>query len=419
MTATAFVDPGGNYTKLFCFGDDYRTRWCYGMNVCLGVHGFEFLLPYSATFEPVFLVPGARAPPFDPSEYRVKGSMIRTSRQTKRAFVDVTGFFGSRFYNTRMLWHNVMDSLFPTYWTMTTYASQRFGSEWGETGDGYGRIINHTNEILVYDDAGAVALFYLKALSENPIQQFWERWPAKCYRRIVLGLRKSERVAMDVHNERDGLLLRYEIDPDGISGMRKEMLEFAGTSVEKCEPSIERPLVLIIERKTKQQIRKILNPEDFIQATQDLCPGCEVRTVDLQEFDKLGQVRFTCNASVLIGVHGSGLIHAGWMRRSADRTPTSIIELLPFHYTCRDWYHQYARMLGMEYIAVYTLNQNQSRWEPWHNASKVERCQTLPDECFRIRCHDFLRDQSIIVDIEYYKSVAGPFFERLNQARGR
>jgi hypothetical protein len=75
-----------------------------------------------------------------------------------------------------------------------------------------------------------------------------------------------------------------------------------------------------------------------------------------------------------------------------------------------------ANTIGVEYYDVKTLSLNQSSWAVGHNPAKVERCHTLEGECLRPRCHDFLRDQSIIVDIEYYKSIVGEFFERLERS---
>jgi hypothetical protein len=249
VISNAFLDPGGNQTKLFCFGEDYQRRWCYGMNVCLHNTGLEFLIPYSSTFEPIFFVPGARPPPFDPVDFRITADMIRTSRNTDREFSDIPAFFGSRFYNTRMLWHNVMDSVFPTYWTMTTYYSGIFDEQWGHKENArYGTTINRTNEILLFDNSGSVALFFLKALSVHPIRLLEGFWPSRCYRCLVLGLRKSERSSRTHLSEQDMLLVPYELDPDGVRGVRRELLEFAGADPDLCKPSIETPVVLIVHR---------------------------------------------------------------------------------------------------------------------------------------------------------------------------
>jgi hypothetical protein len=407
ISSTSFMDPGRNYTKLACFGESYVLRYCYAFNICLGDSFFEFLLPYNATFEPVFFVPGARPPPFDPIEFRVTNEMIRTSPISNRPFSAVPAFFASRYYNARMLWHNVMDSLFPMYWTMTTFAHNLHNSS-------YGNFINRTNEILLFDTFGPTALFFLKGLSDHSLVLLSRAWPSKCFRRIVLGLRKNERAVNLNRGNRELLLLPYEIDPIGVRGLRKEMLEFSGTTLEQCKPSTKTPVVLIVHRKSDREVRRILNPDAVLRATTELCPHCAVSIVDFQQFDKTGQVRYSCNASVLIGVHGSGLIHAAWMHLSTDALPAALVELLPYKYTCRNWYKQYAKMLGIEYFGIQTMNVSQSRWEMAHAQETVERCHTDYEECFQQPCHDFLRDQSIVVDIDQYKRILWSFFKRFN-----
>jgi hypothetical protein len=236
---------------------------------------------------------------------------------------------------------------------------------------------------------------------------------------MVLGLRKSEKTPTLNRPGRDNLLLPYEIDPDGVDGMREEMLTLAETTAESCQPSPEEPRVLIIHRKINREKRRIVNIDEVFQATVEMCPHCVVQIVDFQTFDKNGQVRLTCDASVLIGMHGSGLIHAGWINPSTPDLPAAVVEFFPFQYTCRTWYAQYAKMLRIQHYPVYTLNLNQSRWDPWHNETKVARCHTNEGECLRGRCHDFLRDQSSVVDVDYYRTIVAPLFKQLNESRAK
>jgi hypothetical protein len=195
------------------------------------------------------------------------------------------------------------------------------------------------------------------------------------------------------------------------------VLESADTTVEACEPDADRPLVAIIARLSDQEIRRITNEDALVAATRALCPFCDVQVVTFETMGILDQVRFSCRVSLLLGVHGSGLIHATWMKRSTAARPTGVVEFFPYKYTCRTWYEQCAHLFGVQHFAVHTLSVNQSSWEPFHNATKVTRCHTQEGECLRGRCHDFLRDQSIFVDIEYFTSIIKPFFEELQNAR--
>lgn len=398
------------YTRLFCIGKSYRSRWCYGRNVCVDQHNLYFVLPYEAHFNDIFLVPGFRAPPNDPQRFRITKDRIAVSTEPFGEYKNITGVIGSRFYNSRMLWHCTMDSLFPTYWTMTSYTSNITDSDWGhEENPNYGIEFDNTSEIVVFDDFGSTALYFLRALSDRPPVLIGRA--RKCYRNVILGLRKSSKNAES--KDEHSLTMRYDIDPQGVRGLRRVMLEWANTSEENCVPSKENPYILVIHRRGTEEKRRIINADELINATKEMCPKCNVSEVDLQTFDKKGQVRAVCKASALIGAHGSGLTHVAWLRPTTNNHPTTLIELFPYKYTCRDWYEQEANTSRVGYIAIHTLHLNQSRWESWHNKDKVARCHTLEGECLRGRCHDFLRDQSMIVDIQQYKSLTRQFFQTL------
>jgi hypothetical protein len=313
-----------------------------------------------------------------------------------------------------MLWHNVMDALVPMYWTLTTFSSSVLDTEWSHSADPkYGFFINKTNTILINDDFGSWGLLFLDALSDSPIVDLSSTRHSRCYRDFVLGLRKTELAPVLKRRKRDGLIAPYEIDPAGVRGLRALMLEFAGGTGAECEPDAARPLVVVIHRRSDQEIRRIVNVGEVVGALEKVCPFCDVRIVDFETMEPREQLRFTCRVSLLLGVHGSGLIHVSWMKPSSQKHPTALVELFPYRYTCRNWYEQCARTFGVQHFAIHTLSVNQSRWEPFHNATKVKRCHTLDGECLRGRCHDFLRDQSIVVDIPYLTTILRPFFDAL------
>jgi hypothetical protein len=195
------------------------------------------------------------------------------------------------------------------------------------------------------------------------------------------------------------------------------MLEFADASADECQPDPRRPRVVVIRRPSEFEIRRILNENALVEAARELCSFCEVQIVEFEEMMMNDQLKFTCGTSLLIEIHGSGLIHAAWMNSSTPERPTAVVEFFPYKYNCRTWYKQCANTFGIQHFAIHTQNVNQSRWEKFHNHTKVERCHTLDDECMRGRCHDFLRDQSIYVDIQQFKEIVEPFFQSLWRAR--
>jgi hypothetical protein len=395
-------------------GADFLTRWCYVNNVCVSNSVLQLVTPFTAVFEKKFLVPGTRSPPFDPSDFRIRNSTIGTVRSNFSELSPIPVFLSSRFYNAHMLWHVIMDSLVPTYWTMTSFFSGLTNETWGQQ---YGDFINKTNRILLHDNFQWLGLSFLKALTDMQIENFGAH--RNCYGNIVLGLRKSERTPILKRRRRDALVAPYEIDPVGVRGLRRVMLEFSGTTVEDCEPSVAAPVILVIQRRTASKIRRILNIDDLALATAELCPFCQVKFIELERLDSQQQIRAACNVSMLIGIHGSGLVHQAWMKPSTPENPTAGVEFFPYKYNCRTWYQQCANIFGIQHFAVHTLNRSQSRWETGHNMTKVNRCHTLAGECLRARCHDFLRDQSILVDIPDYKSIVRPYFESLKEARDK
>lgn len=179
-------------------------------------------------------------------------------------------------------------------------------------------------------------------------------------------------------------------------------------------PSPNKPFIVLLERKEQ---RRLINQDEVFEATKELCPFCEIYKNDLSYMSIREQILLLCRASRISGVHGSGLIHGLWLIQSNQQHPTRIVEFLPYQYTCRDWYHQMVKFANIRYYSIPTLRLNQSRWDLRHNMTKVNRRQNEPGECERIRCHDFLRDQSIIANIDQSKEVVGSFFELLEKAK--
>jgi hypothetical protein len=417
VQSDGFMEPPNNQTRIFCLGESFMTRYCFVKNACLLNRQIQFILPFKANFGGFFLLLGSRPPPFDPHDLRIGNANISIVSAPTAEFTDRTALFTARFFNSHMLWHNVMDALVPMYWTLTSFASSVLDIHWSHSDNQqYGIFINRTNEIILNDAFGPWGMHFLDALSDQGIVnlEFWN--VSRCYRNFILGVRKTELAPVLKRRQRDGLIAPYEIDPRGVRGLRALVIDSVQSSVSACEPNVDRPLVVIIQRRSEQEIRRITNEEELVNATRQLCPFCDVEVVDFESKETSAQVRLACRTSLLLGIHGSGLIHVAWMKPSSPESPTGLVEFFPYKYTCRNWYEQCARTFGVQHFAVHTLNLSQSRWEPFHNASKVARCHTEEGECLRGRCHDFLRDQSISVDIPYFEQITQPFFDSLKRA---
>lgn len=411
ITVDDFPEDKTN-TRFYCIGKDYVSRWCYARNLCVRNGMLHIISPLAFDFSREFVIPGARAPPYDVKDSRIKSIHLRYIETNFTAFSNTTAVIGNRYYNSGMMWHALMDGIFPIYWTMSTYASNITDNEWGhEENENYGIMIDKDAEFIMWDKFDIRDIIYLDALFHTMVK-YDSSSLNRCYRNAILGLRKNERNPIDVKKNRSDLLLPYEIDPRGVRGLRSHMIRWAGGSVADHEPSMQHPLVLLITRDIQNLRRALLNPHDVINATRKMCPHCDIRETVLEDMTYEDQVLLTSKASVIMGVHGSGLTHVGWMKPSEKHTPTAMIELIPYKYTCRDWFEQASKIAGVEYYAVHTLDIEHSRWNTGHNSTKVHRCHTAEGECLRKRCHDFLRDQSIIVNIEQYVSITKPLFDR-------
>jgi hypothetical protein len=60
---------------------------------------------------------------------------------------------------------------------------------------------------------------------------------------------------------------------------------------------------------------------------------------------------------------------------------------------------------------------NQSRWEIAHGQKTAKKCHRDEGACLDNAYNDFLRDQSILVDINHYKTMLTPFFKQINESR--
>ena len=374
-----------NYTTMLCHGEGFSDMWCEATNLCIRKEILIFISPYKLEFAEEVINPSAHGTPYNKKESTIgKGNIIVVNEKQNPNWSNATGLVVSRFYNNGMLWHHLMDFVVPAYRTL--------------------KAANATEncQIVMNDKEGKYGLYYAKPLCDNEILHTNTK---VCYRKAIIGVKKNG------EKNETKILLSYDIPHAEIKGLRERMLK--STNKSKCAVDPKKPKVVIIKRKQKDEDkRNLINVDAVVNETKKVCPFCNVIGIDLQTMNKLQQVEFICDVSLLIGMHGSGLAHALWMKESTKDEPTSIVEILPYMYTCRDWYRRLTMSAGVEYIPLYTKSINQSRWESWHDADKVRRCHSDKELC-RKSCHDFLRDQSVIVDLKQYREAITPFIKRL------
>jgi hypothetical protein len=407
---TKFPDDP-NYTRLYCFGTNLSDRFCFAKNICLDRNFFRFILPYQAEFIIPFVSFSARGVPFDDPRLLLKPDSFEviSTAPNNTNWTDVTAFVASRYFNHGMLWHNFMDYSYPLYSTMTAFFSSIDDeSPNPEESPKYGYCFNRSNIVLNYDDHGRFGLFFAKSLSEKVINNRYN-WQPLCYKTMVLGLRKYMEWSYS-----DRFNLSYRFEPKVVSGFRSNILHSVNRTLEQCKPSAVAPIVLIIRRRGGEDERLILNVAEVVNATRKLCPSCDVREIDFLNWSEAEQVRISCNCSVLMGIHGSGLAQMWWMTPWSEASPTGVVEFLPYKYDCRDWYRTTANSAGLKYFVVHTMNRNQTK--------VIKRFKRYVPDCFRDGkcrdwgCHDTLKSQSIMVDIDYYVSIVGDFFRSVQNS---
>jgi uncharacterized CHY-type Zn-finger protein len=216
--------------------------------------------------------------------------------------------------------------------------------------------------------------------------------------RGILGVEKLERDARPDLKYNDSISFSYDFDRSTARGMREELLAFGGYP-DWVPPN---PLILIIDRAKPRDILNIPQIKEYISSN---CYECNVEVVRIHELDHWNQVWKISQASVLIGFHGSGLTHVIWMAASAYN---HMIEVLPYNYSCKNWYEVAARVAGVRYHPV------MNRRPPKGADEDLRECWAKPEMCVSWKCHDKLRDQPTIVEMDTFAAVWDTVVDNLN-----
>jgi hypothetical protein len=215
--------------------------------------------------------------------------------------------------------------------------------------------------------------------------------------RATIGIEKLESNADLTRHYDNSIGFRYDFNRSTALGMREEVLAALDLSPNAVGKS-GKPLVILVTRQWTG--RTLQNTQELAQVMKKDCPHC---LVDVVQFELLGveeQIALASKASVLMGLHGSGLAHVVWMAESRVGHTTHLIELLPFGYVCRDWYATAAKVAGVRYYGVMNKNETEGVTNP-----TLRNCWRAPEKCATLGCHDLLRDQSVTVEIETFRET--------------
>jgi hypothetical protein len=297
-----------------------------------------------------------------------------------------------RWYSMQYLWHALFDYTLPLFWTAKLNGG-----------------VNRSAQIFLVDENTSKKGYqFISAFTSREVRNIRVNETENnntCWRDVVLGFPKSQfNITSDKRTT--ALDMAYEYPLEAFDGFRDHMISFfCGADVfrRQCNPDPSRPRVVVFFRNNRQ--RDIDNKEELIAAITRWCIGCRVDTFVFENQSYATQMLAICNASILISMHGSQLSHMVWMKVNDTEKRTAVIEILPYLYTCRDWYQQIADSAGIKYFKWINTHRNNTR-SGLDNLAFYEKCLRGEKPCLG-ECHDHLRDQPTIVNLTEFETVFG------------
>lgn len=413
-----------NYSRLKCHNPQtFETRWCEFRNIAYFDDYFFFLSPATFTFPEPFIVPGPRAPPFDiiGDRFVIEPVVVPFSASTvprKLEQVSDFTFLYGVFHNFFMLWHVLFDFAVPLYNFMYNVLPKNYS------------IVTERESRRVYVKSDGVWIFesLVRLFSHKPITIIKTSRRNYLFEKGTIGIEKPELNPASKRYEDNLVNFQYNFNRQTGLGMREKALKqlkidpeeigfidknISLTNITTTNKKLK-PLVILIDRGNG--VRNIQNtPEVFdvmVKGCGDFCQPLRVK------FHNLGveeQVRLVSHASVLVGLHGSGLAHVLFMHESTKKMPTFLVEFLPYKYTCRNWYHVAANVAGVKYVSV--MNKNMPSTPLRHGGSnKNEACYNDPRMCPTLHCHDLLRDQKTSIEVDTFNETWVDIMKQLKEA---
>jgi hypothetical protein len=378
-----------SWSQMKCFGNSFETRFCEMRRVSVYQQLFVFSTEADYVFPEPFLSAGGRAAPFDRPEGRLSFEPIVVHSPIEMLspeveYIDRLSYIITRFFNSFMLWHTLFDFLVPAFHTFDLIERGNFSP---------GRLIFLRD----YDIDSWFDL--LQSMSHRDITYLLADRRTRTFSRVIVGLAKLERNPSAARGDNGMFAIRYNFDRDTAPRLRSSVFWRLNLSVPALDPFA--PLILIVERNASS--RRWNNLEEIEQYMLERCDFCEIRRADLGQMAIREQIRLVSEATVLVGVHGSGLSHVLWMNERSEAEPTSLIEVLPYAYNCRDWFESAAAVARVRHHRVVSARRIMP--ENVKDPEQLVACWDRPELCQSYDCHDLLRDQNITLDIGSFSSA--------------
>lgn len=371
------------YTQMKCLGDTIQQRYCVTKNLIARSGLVYFYSPIKYRFPTPFLSMSAQPIPSDMYDARLDSQPIVVQNNPLGEHPQIIkgiSYYFCRGYNIGMLWHVLFDAVAPLYHTICSVEGKLEG----------------TDRHFYFSDVYEVEVFilFMKIMSKYPMYNLLLQPQEIQFETCVLGLRKFNAKPAPFREEYTTFDFVY--DPNYISfpEFRKLIMDYLKIK----DTNSKNPLVILPLRRNNNT-RYITNINSVIKTLEETCMKCEFLYINLDTLTIESQIDLMSKASAIVGVHGSGLAHEVWLKKSTKENPTFILEFLPPNYWCRNWYKSVADAFGIQYNSLYGKRVQFT--------DDLNTCTSFPERCPEVTCHDKLRDQNMFIDLDELKNAWG------------
>lgn len=372
-----------------CTTPNWENRMCYAKNICYNSGIFALTSPFPITFDHNLLTLSSRTPPIDFVYSRLSNRFkYQFSLPQGIPYLKNKSNLLSIFHHLEQEWHLYYDLLIPTFWTLTK--------------DGYDNLKNH--HILFLNFCEKVP----HIISSLTNYRFLCLDRAFCFEDLELGMVK---VTNSTKNELDP---PYDFPNISLKLFKEEIYKFFKISEsDYYEFQNDQNNYLYLEPNTKMinskndnkklkillivrhLSRKIENFNELHQAIINLFPDAEIYVKGFEGLSIKDQILITKDIDILIGMHGSALSNVIWMKENS-----TLIEIFPYKFTCRDWYEKACELAKINYIPYHPQSEKEASVDIADE--KLTKCHQGKYPCNSAHCLDILRDQNLNIDVDKF-----------------
>ena len=365
--------------KMNCTDEPWTNRICTFHDLCYVEGSFIFESPYTINFDSELLCLGSKTPPVDLEMNRLVNKF-----QTKKLMrfytipkIEEPSNLVSIYYNMKMLWHQYFDFLFPLYQTLIYFPSNM----------SINNLKSFSKKRRIYLPNFVPEIPQItKAFTDFQVLKLNNNL---CFREISLGMIKITDLSQDKNNP------PYSFCNNCTQGLRDMVLHYHNLS---CNSSNRKKIIFLGRNSTK---RIIYNEKEIVNQLKSKYPNYDVQLHYFENMSITNQINIVCSANIFISMHGSGLANMLWLPQNA-----LVIEILPKHFTCRDWYEKAARASGLHYFPYYADGINETIEG---DETKIKKCLSIKNKCSNNMCIDVLRDQNIMLNLDKFMDKISSF----------